>query len=113
MGSRKIITIVPVAFLVYLFGTAENGKSVTLPDSKHLLAWVSIFFVLIILTDFGQTEEIATALAFLVLLSVLLAYGVPAFVRLSGNVGVNTEGSSNPKGGPGGESPSIPNHSSV
>lgn len=63
------------------------------------VAWLVIAITLVSMAQFGSTERLAAAFAWLVFVAILLANGTQAFTNLSSMVGANTStgGGSLPK----------------
>lgn len=80
---RNIVILIPFSLIVYTIGTSEAKKAVTLPDAKRLAAWGIMFIVLVLFADFSETETLASALAWLIALTVFLTYGTATVDRVS------------------------------
>jgi len=86
-GTRQVTILVPLAFIVYTVGASDAKGSVVLPDARQIIAWMLLFLILVAIGDLEPTGEIAAALAWLILLTVFLAYGVSLFARVTSWVG--------------------------
>jgi hypothetical protein len=75
--------------------------------AQQAIAYVFVAGVLIALADFRQTEPLATALALLILISILLVYGTTAIANVQSLVGGGPTTSGGEGGGGGGATKTI------
>lgn len=54
-------------------------------DYPPAVAWIVIAITLVTMAQFGSTEKLAAAFAWLIFIAVLMANGERAFTNLSGN----------------------------
>lgn len=80
---KQIVVLIPFSLLVYTIGSSQKKGSVTLPDAKRLAAWGILFLVLVLFADFPETATLASALAWLIALTVFLTYGTATVDRVS------------------------------
>lgn len=90
-STRSVLVLQMLSFLTFVVGTGTEksgttGKT-TLPDPQVLAGWAILTFILLTATDIDSTAELASAMAMLIFISVLLIYGVDLFNRLSDMVG--------------------------
>lgn len=100
-GARTVVIATTVSMLVFLAAGGRFEKVVaklggkneaeteaaTIAVGRTLVAWAALFVMLTILADFPATEQIASAFALLIMLTMILAYGVDAFENIARTVG--------------------------
>lgn len=110
-GSRGVVYALLVAFGVFVLSGAEgsrrlsNGiakvtggttKAATAGESgitaQTLVGWAMLFIILIALADIEATGDLASAFAYLLLLTILLAFGPDAFDNLTRLLGQQDTG---------------------
>lgn len=119
-GPRGVVYAMLVAFGIFVLagergkrrlGNAVNatfGQPTRQADPNEptfgpqvLAGWAVLFVIFIALADLDATAELATAFAFLLLLSIVLAFGPDMFNNLAAALGFE----SSPTGGGGGRRP--------
>lgn len=92
--TRQVVVLLFASFLTFTIGssvrrkgTAGTTDAVTIPEPRQLAGWALLTILLLIAVDLDTTAEVATALTWLIFLSIMLLYGVDLFNKLSTIVG--------------------------